>query len=77
VVVAPDVEAGVSHEFPKKVKGVYCPYCNGTRFRSRGRYRPLVNVRIVYAECARCAAYLTLKTVLVSARPGESSPSVG
>jgi RNase P subunit RPR2 len=57
---------------PRRLKGVACPYCNGVRFRSRGRYRPLHNVKIVYASCVKCDAHLTFKVTLI-----KSSPPVG
>jgi hypothetical protein len=62
----------MTNAMPRKIRGVYCPYCMGVRFRSRGRYRPLPNVKIVYAECSRCEAHLTFKVTLV-----KSSPPVG
>ena len=67
----------MSTAMPAKAKGVRCPYCCGTQFRSRGRYSPLSNVRFIYSECARCEAHLKLKVQLVWARRATSPPRAG
>ncbi len=69
----------MSHAVPKKLKGVYCLSCLGSRLRTVSSYRPLKGVKICYCRCTNpaCGAKVKLRVTLIYPEVSDTSPLAG